>query len=195
METTEVYIDRYRCLINGKEFNTAGFARDLSQEWGQKYYVTEDGEASIVDLINAKPAGMTDLDRYVELLWADYGPRDPLNGKAKVQQAAWRFFADLSRNGKLWYFETMDGHPVCGKLIMHKVEEIETQLYINAENIRQEMRIEVVLQPVTFTKWLGLTDAHKRFFMEQFLASPEYYDVRTLSDPIYPHPFHPEMSV
>ncbi len=194
METIEVYIDRYRCLANSQEFNTAGFARNLSQEWGQKYYVTEDGEAAIVDLINAKPTGMSDLDRWVEALWAEYGPKDPLNGKAKVQQAAWRFFADLSHNGRLWYFETMDGHPVCGKLVMHKPGEIDTQLYINAENIRQGRKILVELQPVTFEKWLGLTDAHKRLYMQQFLSSPQYYDVRTLSDPIFPHPFHPELN-
>ena len=195
METVEVYIDRYRCLANGKEFNTAGFARDLSQEWGQKYYVTENGEAAIVDLIKAKPIGIIELDYYVELLWVDYGPKDPLNGKAKVQQAAWRFFADLSRDGKLWYFETMDGHPVCGKLIMHKPGEIGTQLYINADNIRQSKKIVTELQLITFNKWLSLPEADKQSWMKQFLASPRFYEVRTLSDPIYPHPFHPEMSV
>jgi len=84
MKAIEIYIDRYRCLANGKEFNTAGFVRDLSQEWGQKYYVTENGEAASIDLLNAKPAGMIELDYYVESLWVDYGPKDPLNGKAKV---------------------------------------------------------------------------------------------------------------
>lgn len=73
MEIVEIHVDRYRCLANGKEFNTISFAQDLSQEWGQKYYVTEDGEAAIVDLINAKPEGMVDLDSYVELLWIQSG--------------------------------------------------------------------------------------------------------------------------
>lgn len=195
METIEVYIDRYRCLANGKEFNSAGFARDFSQEWGQKYYVTEDAEAAIIDLINDKPTGVLNLDHYVELLWLDYSPKDPLNGKAKVQQAAWRFFADLSHNGRLWYFETMDGHPVCGKLIMHKPGEIDTQLYVNAENLRQSKKIQAVLQAVTFKKWLGLPEADKQTWMHRFLCSPQYYDVRTLADPIYPHPFHPELAV
>ena len=194
METTEVYIDRYRCLANGQEFNTAGFGRDLSQEWGQKYYVTEDGEAAIVDLINAEPEGMKDLDQYVETLWNKFGPRDVLNGKAKVQQAAWRFFADLSRNGRLWYFENMDGHPVCGKLIMHKLSEIDDQLYINANRVGKEEKLLTVLQPVTFEKWLSLPEVSKLSWMQQFLSSPQYYDVRTLSDPIHPHPFHPELT-
>ena len=194
METTEVYTTQYRCLANGELFTTAGFGRDLSQEYGQKYYVTEDGEAAIMDLINAMPAGMTDLDSYVELLWTHSGMNKLFDGPSSIQQAAWRFFADLSRNGRLWYFQRMNGHPVCGQLIMHKPGEIGEQLYVNAHRVGKGEKLLTELQPVTFEKWLSLTDARKRFYLQQFLASPQYYDVRTLSDPIYPHPFHPELT-
>lgn len=195
METTEIYINKYRCLTNEKEFTKAGFGRDLSQEWGQKYYVTEDGEAAIVDLINAKPEGMIELDHYVEMLWQGSGLNKLFDGTSDVRQAAWRFFADLSYNGRLWYFERMKGHPVCGVLIMHKPGEIKDQLYVNAHSVGKEEKKLVELQQVTFTKWLSLTDADKRRWMQYFLATPAYYDINNIDKPLYPHPFHPELSL
>ena len=195
METIEIFITHFRCLVNGREFTKAGFGRDLSQEWGQKYYVTEDGEAAIVDLINAEPEGMRDLDQYVKMLWKEFGPKDVLNGLTSVQQAAWRFFADLSHNGCLWYFQRMEGHPVCGLLIRKPLnEEWNGQFYSNAERIGGES-IQVELQPVTFTKWLGLSDADKQRWMKYFLATPAYYDIKNLDKPLFPHPFHPELSL
>ncbi len=194
METTEIYVTRFRCLVNGKEFNKTGVGRDLSQEYGQKYYVTEDGEAAILDMITAKPTGVVDLDCYVELLWNEFGPKDVLNGKSNVQQAAWRFFADLSRNGRLWYFERMEGHPVCGLLIRKPLaEEWNGQFYVNAERISGDV-INSELQPVTYHKWLSLTDTEKRQWIRQFLATPAYYDINNIHNPIFPHPFHPELS-
>ena len=195
METIEVYHSFFRCLTNGKEFTTAGFGRDLSQEWGQKYYVTEDGEAAIVDLINAKPIGMADLDHYVELLWDEFSPKGVLNGKSNVRQAAWRFFADLSRNGRLWYFQRMEGHPVCGPLTLKPLEEAwNEQPYVNAHSINSEILL-IELQPVNFAKWLSLTDTDKRRWMQYFLTMPTYYDVNNIDKPLFPHPFHPELSL
>lgn len=195
MKTIEVYLNRFRCLANNQEFTKAGFGRDLSQEWGKKYYITEDGEAAIVDLITAKPEGMQDLDNHVELLWEKFGPKDVLNGLTNVQEAAWRFFADLSHNGRLWYFQRMKGHPICGILIMHKIDEIKDQLYINANRVGKEFSLLVELQPVTFTKWLGLSDEDKQRWMKYFLAIPAYYDIKNIDKPLFPHPFHPELSL
>ena len=155
-----------------------------------------------MDLINAEPEGMKDLDQYVETLWDKFGPRDVLNGKAKVQQAAWRFFADLSLNGKLWYFQRMEGHPICGRLVMYDLATLKSrrehneklEVYSNAERIGGES-IQVELQPVTFTKWLGLSDADKQRWMKYFLATPAYYDIKNLDKPLFPHPFHPDLSL
>ena len=194
MKAITVYTTRYRCLANGKEFTTAGFGLDLSQEYGQKYYVTEDAEAAIVDLITAKPDGMSDLDHYARMLWDNFGPKDPLNGLTDVQQAAWRFFADLSHNGRLWYFQRMKGHPVCGLLNMRKPGELEKELYTNVHRVRNEEKL-IELQPVNFAKWLGLTDADKQRWMQYFLTTPAYYDVNNIDKPLFPHPFHPELSL
>ena len=201
METIEIYYSRYRYLASGQEFHLTSFVKDLSQEWGQKYYITEEAEAAIVDLINAEPLGMVNIDYWVENLWVIYGPKDVLNGKAKVKQAAWRFVADLSRNGRLWYFEKMGGHPRCGKLLMYNLDTIRSrrehnepfQLYSNAESVFGEI-ITTEPQSLGFTKWLGLPESDKQAWMQQFLSWPQYYDVRTLADPIYPHPFHPELT-
>ena len=77
---------------------------------------------------------------------------------------------------------------------MRKPGEIEKELYINVKHI-DSTKIQAELQPVTFTKWLGLSDEDKQRWMKYFLATPAYYDIKNIDKPLFPHPFHPELSL
>lgn len=144
----------------------------IGDGWGIKDYITEIGEVAYVEFKDKIPDVYENID---ECFWIEKILRNrPFFPEI---DDAWRYFADLSFGGKVWYAGTMNFNRLCFG------ENYTADDYI--KSIIEEHEITVEAQPITFNKWSNLTDAEKKHHMKLFFDNP----VKG-SYPILKHTFH-----
>lgn len=137
----------------------AKFKNKLTQEdYGIQRFITESGEVSVMNLIeNGFPEGYADVRRILELV-------SKIRKKDKNHNGSWigindaiRYFADLSPQRRIWYWEYM--------------RILDPVLMNEADVVRQEV-ITSKNEEVTFNNWLSLSETKKRDYMHEFLNNP-----------------------
>lgn len=157
-----ISVSTERCLSNGEVFTIASFLdKNSGDGYGLKHFITEDGEVAFINMIVEKniPDEWDDIDKY---FW------DEKNSRTKYVDVnindAWRYFADPSRDGKLWYMEAMHYHAKC-------TEKITLERLQNSELI-EEKEIFVTPQSITYNKWNNLSEEEKKWHMNYLFEHP-----------------------
>lgn len=138
--------------------------------YGQKYYLTEDGEFAYLDLRQEpEPEVWQELKAYFEAERKNWGHYVPVS-----VSDTWRYFADLSLNQKFWY----EGHVGSPAGYFNPVDPIETTPL-------SEDLIHVEKQSLQYTHWLRLSDQQKKDAMHFLFENPAVYN-----EAIIEHPYH-----
>ncbi|MGD1845528.1 MAG: hypothetical protein ACFB10_09070 [Salibacteraceae bacterium] len=153
----KIKLHHCRCKSSDKAFTLVSFADDHSQAYGQKYFLSEAGEVSHINLLEKPPAH--------EVL-------DEVDGYFKAQKTAetpkhissvdlWRYIADPSPKGFRWYLEAMSFHPDCNN----------DGLLAPFDLIATEEKAPTPVE-VSFNNWKAQSQEEKAATVARFLDRP-----------------------
>lgn len=124
-------------------------------------FYTKTGELGLIDYLNSEPEGIKSINKVFDTLYNDYNlDRYKLHS---IRRDAWRYFADKSKDDKIWHFEMMTGTPFKNNLSITELEKIKF--------LKEEEEF-VENQEVTYDKWLNLSIEDKIKHMGLFLKNP-----------------------
>ncbi len=164
----KVYVAKYK--LNDKIFYTSRI--DEKDTYGVFYLLTQQGEVGIIDCINDKPAALDDIEQALKentRFAALAGHR-----KNDYLQDAWRFFADTSAGGEIWYLGHIYGVPEIGGAFTAENRKLLTKL----DSYQKEEEV----QKVQFTKWLSLSRSEKTEMIDLFMQNPVQQSYPILHD-------------
>ena len=139
------------------------------------YFVSESGEAAILDCFNTIPEGVGSIKRiFDKLIEKEYKVEHfEVNS---LRQGAWRYFADKSADNNIWHKHHMSGSPFKKSITEKELETIK---------LIEKKEFTVDLQEITYQKWLSLPKEEQMKQMRLFLDNP----IKG-SDYIFNHTFH-----
>lgn len=159
MEKYRMLIREERCINNDIVINIAAFVKDHTNDYGIKYFLTESGEVSVVNMIdNGTPEVWNDIEKFRKLEQQKHNTYTPIDFNDVI-----RYFADLSRDGKVWYLEVMHRPKECLKNVSNDHNVIE---------VLSQREIDSVSQLITYNKWGGLSDGEKEREMAALFRDP-----------------------
>lgn len=160
MDKIKVIKKKIKCTSNGTLWNIAHFADDHSNEYGIKYFITEDGEVAVVNLLDGIPPVWEDIKKhYTEELskWPSY--------LDLTINDVWRFCADRSINGKVWYLDQVKPSSDC-------FQTDQSSPSPRLIEVLEESSIFAAPQPITFNNWEALSSEEKRDRIQDFFRNP-----------------------
>lgn len=165
------------CIENSVEFNKSFFKDDLSLNYGEKHFITELAEIAIIDFFkDGVPEVFDEISEFIDRAWDKVQVNKQSTMLSSIRQRAWRFFADLSPKGKVWYSERIGQSEFCLSKELHIAKIISTS----------ELDVEPI--QLEFNKWHSLSIEQKSEFAEWFILNPI-----DSTDAIINSPYHEEM--
>jgi hypothetical protein len=160
MKTYKVIKLVIEIVTSKMQFATAGFGEDLTQSYGEHHFITPDAEVGLIKLTDQPEewAVLDEIDNYIKLVSVD--AKSQL--VPAIQKDAWRYFADLSPLGNIWYLENILTP------ILYRQAETGEKL---TEIISKE-ELFVVARPVSYNKWNALSPTEKTNLAKKFVSQP-----------------------
>jgi hypothetical protein len=139
-------------------FQIAQFDEEIfDQGYGLKRFITEIGEVAI---INFNSDGISQEMEEINMLYEKMKTEIAVFIPITINDV-WRYFADKSASGLIWYLGAMYYTNVA-------VEEQTNSNY----RVISKYKIDVLPQIVTYKKWSSLTEIKKEELMRKFLSKP-----------------------
>ncbi|MCU0435634.1 MAG: hypothetical protein MUC87_19395 [Bacteroidia bacterium] len=164
----QVKIVQVKTILSKQDAQLVHFVHEIPDYgYGIKRFVTQSGEVAIVNFnLSGIPEVMLDIANYFDQCKSKLNIKSP----ASIDDA-WRFFADKSASGLIWYMEYI-------RYTESTKEEIkELKATVLNSNI-----IDVDIQPITYNIWASLTKDTKERLMASFVKNPIGY-----SEPLTQH--------
>lgn len=157
MKLYPITIQHIKCLNKNYIFKAAFFNEDIGDGYGIKRFITTAGEVSVYDLFtNGTPPEWNDIELYYD------NERKQREERTGLQiDDAWRYFADKSQAGKIWFIGYVPVYGRCG----------ETDTKLLSETVSTE-HLDAPHQDITFIKWMNLTANVKQQLIKAFFDAP-----------------------
>jgi hypothetical protein len=158
MKTYKVILSKMRFGENLLEFFWSSYKDDLSLNYGEKHFITEIAEIAIINFFeDGVPEVFDEIDQFIERAWDKVQINKQSTMLSAIKQWAWRFFADLSPKGKIWYSEVMNPNE---HYYDNEIEKIQ---------VISEIELEVEPIKLEYKKWHSLSVEQKMGFAEWFV--------------------------